>query len=461
MPTYLDFTPSYDSRNMSTNIRSRLMAIEDPLLVERTHLLNSLNSIVHPILTLPPEITSEIFVHYVGGDIRRGASLVASVCRVWRNIALTTPALWSEFHGPMSAVQPRGNLARLLQCQLQRAGSRPLILHISLGEDHEDVLSSIAPYSSQWMSLDLTGAFNPIVFPVGAIRTPLLSLKTLKIQVHRWPRDGPTCVTAFADAPQLRNVELARMSLSQILLPWVQITRLMLWYQSLPEIFEILQQTPVLEDLTVAVHERQVVQLSPLILLRVRRVKLSSAHMLILFTFPALESLEVTHLRAAERTSIQSFLQRSECTIRVLSLGWTSMQDTCDCLSHLPSLTDVTIQYPDWLTAESAQFFHWLSQSENRTILPALEMLYICGGGKLEVGTIAAFLAARRSRADGEPSFKSLKLTFTYKHSSVFEVNETVRTLAGLRTRGLQIDILAENQIAFCFKKKIGGLDTS
>ncbi|KAJ7902934.1 hypothetical protein B0H13DRAFT_1524910, partial [Mycena leptocephala] len=286
--------------------------------VERKHLIESLDSIVYSVLTLPPEITSEIFIHCVRDYPRHGPLLVASVCKAWRIIALTTPVLWSEFHGfRFGGLMGRRNLVSLLQCWLPRAGSRLLTLKdIELGESsHEAVLSSIAPYASQWMSLDLTAGFRPIVFPVGAICKPLPSLKTLKIEVHRWPIGGPTCITAFAVAPELREIYLIRMSLSQISLPWIQITRLTLSYQSLPQIFEILQQTPNLEDLTVSLDDRRIVQLSPFTMPRLRRVKLSSALFLNYLTLPALQSLELTRVRAAERASVQSLLQRSECTI--------------------------------------------------------------------------------------------------------------------------------------------------
>ncbi|KAJ7889293.1 hypothetical protein B0H14DRAFT_3127016 [Mycena olivaceomarginata] len=432
----------------ASEIRSRLLEIENQkerLRVERKHLLESLDSIVYPVLTLPPEITSEIFIHCVRGYTRHGPLLVASVCKAWRTIALTTPVLWSEFQGSrFGGSMGRGNPVSLLQCWLPRAGIRPLTLEaIELGEfSHEDVLSSIAPYASQWMSLDLTAGFRPIVFPVGAIRKPLSSLKTLKIQVHRWPVGGPTCITAFAAAPELREIHLIRMSLPQISLPWIQITRLTLSYQSLPQIFEILQQTSNLEDLTVSLDDRHIVQLSPFTLPRLRRVKLSSALILNYLTLPALQSLDLTRVRAAERASVQSLLQRSECAIRTFHLNMTDMQDTCDCLSDLPSVADVTIQYPDWSTGDFTRFFNWLSESENRTVLPALEMLYIHGAtGNVEVGAIEAFLSARRTSADGGPKLKLFKLLFSYKNCPDFQVERTLKRLADLRTGGLHIDV--------------------
>ncbi|KAJ7934899.1 hypothetical protein B0H13DRAFT_1591279, partial [Mycena leptocephala] len=116
----------------ASEIRSRLLEIEkqeERLRVERKHLRESLDSIVYPIFTLPLEITSEIFIHCVRGNTRHGPLLVASVCKAWRTIALTTPALWSEFHGSkFGGSMGRGNPVNLLQCWLPRAGSRPLTL---------------------------------------------------------------------------------------------------------------------------------------------------------------------------------------------------------------------------------------------------------------------------------------------------------------------------------------------
>ncbi|KAJ6455480.1 hypothetical protein C8R45DRAFT_594055 [Mycena sanguinolenta] len=457
-PTQCDFSSAPSERLAilpspaltASEIRSRLLEIdkqEERLRVERKYLREILDVVVYPVLTLPPEITSEIFIHCAGAYPRRSLLLVTSVCRAWRAIALTTPVLWSEVYGGRIASYYRGgNLASLLQCWLPRAGSRPLTLKgIELNESsHEDILSSIAPYSSQWRSLDFTAGFRPIVFPDGAICQPLPLLKSLELQVHQWPIGGPTCITAFAAAPELREIKLVRISLSQISLPWTQIIRLTLSYQSLEQIFEILRQTPNVEDLTVSCNDHRVVQLSPFPLLRLRRVELLYASALIFdnLILPALESLELACVREVESASVRSLLQRSECAIRVFRLKMTGMQVTCDCLSDLPSVTDVTIEYPDWSTGDFTRFFNWLSGSENGTVLPALEMLYIHGAtGNVEVGAMEAFLSSRRNSTGGRQTLKSFKLSYSYKNCADFEVEMTLKKLTDLRVGGLQIDI--------------------
>ncbi|KAF8214055.1 hypothetical protein K438DRAFT_1563557, partial [Mycena galopus ATCC 62051] len=58
-------------------------------------------SIVYPVLSLPPEITSEIFIRCLPSDRKLGAVkvdeaplLIMHICRAWRQIAISLPALW-------------------------------------------------------------------------------------------------------------------------------------------------------------------------------------------------------------------------------------------------------------------------------------------------------------------------------------------------------------------------------
>ncbi|KAJ7249720.1 hypothetical protein B0H12DRAFT_1019546, partial [Mycena haematopus] len=60
-----------------------------------------LDSVVYPVLTLPPEITSEIFCHCLPterqSDIvnpKEAPLVLTQVCGLWRNIAISTPELW-------------------------------------------------------------------------------------------------------------------------------------------------------------------------------------------------------------------------------------------------------------------------------------------------------------------------------------------------------------------------------
>ncbi|KAF8134203.1 hypothetical protein K438DRAFT_1883436, partial [Mycena galopus ATCC 62051] len=68
---------------------------------QRHLVLERLDSYKYPVLTLPNEITAEIFTHslllypdcppFAGRD---SPTLFTQICRQWREIALETPILW-------------------------------------------------------------------------------------------------------------------------------------------------------------------------------------------------------------------------------------------------------------------------------------------------------------------------------------------------------------------------------
>ncbi|KAJ7241350.1 hypothetical protein B0H12DRAFT_1024223, partial [Mycena haematopus] len=67
---------------------------------QRSSILSELNLVVYPVLTLPPEITAQIFLWCVDVELRLlqtpsvAPLLLTQICRDWRALALSTPALW-------------------------------------------------------------------------------------------------------------------------------------------------------------------------------------------------------------------------------------------------------------------------------------------------------------------------------------------------------------------------------
>ncbi|KAJ7170891.1 hypothetical protein C8R43DRAFT_981451 [Mycena crocata] len=85
-------------------LRLRLQELEE----EREEIFTSLT---FTVLALPAEVTSEIFIHCVPSVSSPPSKpkpsvaplLLTGICRQWRNIALTTPRLWSTFCFPAAA----------------------------------------------------------------------------------------------------------------------------------------------------------------------------------------------------------------------------------------------------------------------------------------------------------------------------------------------------------------------
>ncbi|KAJ7648631.1 hypothetical protein DFH06DRAFT_948137, partial [Mycena polygramma] len=71
---------------------------EQQLLKEKNTIEDSLNLIIYPILTLPLELTSEIFLHCVPMEpvptVGDAPMLLGRICREWRQIAYGDPRLW-------------------------------------------------------------------------------------------------------------------------------------------------------------------------------------------------------------------------------------------------------------------------------------------------------------------------------------------------------------------------------
>ncbi|KAJ6533032.1 hypothetical protein B0H19DRAFT_876733, partial [Mycena capillaripes] len=95
---------------------------------ERERLQAESDAIVYPVLSLPPEVTTEIFLRCVPCEPNPRPSptqaplLLAQICRQWRQIALHTPALWRcLLFGDEMPVE-------FLHIWLSRSGNHPLSL---------------------------------------------------------------------------------------------------------------------------------------------------------------------------------------------------------------------------------------------------------------------------------------------------------------------------------------------
>ncbi|KAJ7470991.1 hypothetical protein FB451DRAFT_1252659 [Mycena latifolia] len=458
MPANAAQTPSSDSESAlsspstSPELRSRLIEIEKEvadltaqltrlLRVEKKAVLQRLDAIIYPVLKLPPEITSEIFLHYARAHTR-GPLGVASVCKAWRAIAISYPALWTVFYfpgnAPPSDAQATEKLSSYIQCWLPRAGSLPLALIMDSRELLPDVvLAILAQHSSQCMTLMLN-LNQPILSPSSNISLPLPALKKLQIKVRHWPTYGPACITAFHHAPQLREADIGSLSLARISLPWIQLTTLALC----PFLFT---KTTNLENLSLSINSwssQEMVALPPCTMSHLRSLTFQSRshHWLLDYlTLPALECLELSQLWAEGRSRVQALVARSGCFVRVLHLIQTDLAQTCHCLSDFPFLTEFTIQFPQWSTGDFTRFFERISS--NRDIVPALEVLAIdwCGVG-IEVGALTAMLLARRAGVDGTTKLKSFRLSFSFDSQRV-EVDQALDELRTLCSDGLELDI--------------------
>jgi len=110
----------------------------------------------------------------------------------------------------------------------------------------------------------------------------------------------PTPLTAFADAPNLRSVTLVNLydSSQQIILPWSQLTELVLWNTSSHAGAAILNQAVNLVHCRldhIFSEDDQLFTIGPLTRLESLEIDRSSMDMLPWLTLPALRSVKIPH----------------------------------------------------------------------------------------------------------------------------------------------------------------------
>ncbi|KAJ7139224.1 hypothetical protein C8R44DRAFT_975122, partial [Mycena epipterygia] len=146
---------------------AELRAKLDQLAMSRKPIVVALDSIMSQtsiplVLTLPPEITAEIFIHDAAGphDLHENGPLprpllLASICREWRHIALNSslPSIWAKIRICRYLFSTTENL---LRCWLPRAGCYPLELDTRgvRSKDSNRTLDALALHSMQWATLD-------------------------------------------------------------------------------------------------------------------------------------------------------------------------------------------------------------------------------------------------------------------------------------------------------------------
>ncbi|KAJ7162358.1 hypothetical protein C8R46DRAFT_1283198 [Mycena filopes] len=240
-----------DLRARASSLDSEIAALQarlDKLLADRAVVQEGLDTISYPVLTLPFEIISKIFRSTVDSrDVavsNRVSLQLGHICRMWRQIALSTPELWNALDIRVSypSLQFLGVQQYLARLFLSRAASLPL--DISMYGDpasFRTMLDILIPYSRTWtrISFEFPGDMG-----MPLIHHQLPALTTLELE-------GGDFGSMFSDAPLLRHVSLNGVGPQPSALPWAQLISLTLKNCSGDDFAEILGWTPNLLELVV------------------------------------------------------------------------------------------------------------------------------------------------------------------------------------------------------------------
>ncbi|KAJ7037907.1 hypothetical protein C8F04DRAFT_385103 [Mycena alexandri] len=205
-----------------------------------------------PTLTLPTEIVVEIFLHFLpayplcpplGG--LGSPTLLAQICRDWREIALATPRLWRTISVDSNWIIFPREVARA-HIWLQR--SHPLPLSLRFGPPTafpSPFFAAITPYRQRWAYLDLHLVDRTQLAALRDGPTPLL--RCIDLYFHTRTTAGDPMVL-LNDAPLLHTV-LLNFNAAMLVLPWAQLTSLTLKRVDAPGRLSILQSASNLQRL--------------------------------------------------------------------------------------------------------------------------------------------------------------------------------------------------------------------
>ncbi|KAJ7161832.1 hypothetical protein C8R43DRAFT_315123 [Mycena crocata] len=288
-----------------------------------------LDSYAYPLLTLPNEILSEIFVQFLPVYPRPppltgllSPTLLAHICRTWRGIAHATPALWRAISLDFdTSCDEQDN--KHLGSWMTRSHSYP----ISICIDAEDAVPSacaatLAAHRARWEYLKL--------FWISKSTLPFLS-KPMPLLRHldvSFQEDFEPITAALGDVPLLRSLRIGYYS-NCLVLPWRQLTSLALESTYLDETILILQQTALLVHCELALFlrgderdDQPKLELHFLQSLTLIGNKGEPAPVLDMFILPALRTLQVPEIDLGPYPipELASFISQSRCSLRELRI---------------------------------------------------------------------------------------------------------------------------------------------
>ncbi|KAJ7154228.1 hypothetical protein C8R46DRAFT_1227834 [Mycena filopes] len=225
------------------------------------------------ILALPLETLAEIFLHslpydeFIIADLSSAPLVLCQVCQRWREVALSTPRLWSSLALEMQLAKKRKGYVELYQDWLSRARSTPLSLAL-LDADDDDaapgnvipLLQTVARLSPQWQNVDVdlgVAVARFLKFSSGkhCIDPVFPLLENLSIAGHTTTALSDLSIS-FCNAPKLRAIVApVYHTVRAMRFPWAQITTVRTGDILLGHCLEILGNAPRLVSCTFEVRD--------------------------------------------------------------------------------------------------------------------------------------------------------------------------------------------------------------
>ncbi|KAJ7102680.1 hypothetical protein C8R43DRAFT_963909 [Mycena crocata] len=391
----------------TSDLRRHLVNIDAAILVQKSTLdaLESDHTAIqreidasatYPVVTLPVEITTEIFIHhlsisvdnnrsksereYLGpiADIVRPTApmILPAVCRARRDISLVTPALWSTltlcFVDVPHHIASKSNLIEeFIDRWVDRAAQRPLSLAFLVSLRHtfsrqrriddwadgpfaaHRLRGVIHRHSHRVHHLELAMSEHEIQqLGLDSAVFPLLESAILGCEEGPTPDLDIPPANVFVNAPRLHKLNVVPMTttsdviltVNHFALPWLQLTK----FEGTIQNLNFFRDAPNLEQVTCMFNLAYFSPpVSPITHLRLHTLTLllDSDDILQHLNLPSLHSLDISDMEGYYDT-LESFLVR--CSPPLVSLVITAEDNVwlkcVECLGH--TLEMLSIDFP-------------------------------------------------------------------------------------------------------------------
>ena len=464
---------------------SHAVAILDDLRCMRAHdeqHLKMIKGIMHPIRRIPPEILAEIFILTLpkewqlvfkpqSSSYRNAVLLPGQVCRIWRDISLTTPQLWSRVSLDIG-LQGKSFQAEvnLVDTWLSRTGQYPLSIEIFLTSNFQLTRYPPKPFipkaliesCCRWKYLRLSGSWSWLYSgALDGVRNHLSHLQNLvydqaQNDASSLHSRGP--ITLFEKTPQLRYHRCRSMIHPwPFTLPWAQLMGFSVERMSLRHCHDILSRAQNLVTLSISTMTQSTSPpLRPVHHPHLRSLSItqchSSATLLNCLTLPALSELRYPEVPAK---SLLDFLSRTMCPLQTLVLGLSPVAVKsgyeAQILQLLPSLSE--LQFTHHVTDDLLGRLACTPDSE--ILVPRLHTIRLTiGDGKMLCPRLADMIESRWQFSGASSQFPRRQITPLKQVQVYMEPNigsfysKPHKRLRRLRDEGLDIRFTDKDGVA-------------
>ncbi|KAJ7253964.1 hypothetical protein C8J57DRAFT_1187058 [Mycena rebaudengoi] len=331
--------PSEVRTNISA-LDARIFSLENSLAAarrEREDLQSRLDNYKYPVLSLPLEITSEIFINFLPIYPLRppltgllSPALLGQICHQWRDIAFGTPRLWRAIEIYLQSTSSLGAQLNVLSTWLSR--SKNCSLSLSFEMERHLVSPKVPHFKAALVSQSERWEHIRLITPLNDLRWldhPFPLLRRLTFGSNHPTESAESAIEVFGDAPQLNNVGLAvRFYPSQVVLPWSQLTSITA-AKLIPVIAaDILRQANSLVNFTCTLWGDTVPEAVPP-LIHLESLVLHDWHsqntqklLIDALTAPVLRHLTISEYDIGDEplSTIAAFLSRSHCSLDSLHI---------------------------------------------------------------------------------------------------------------------------------------------